>query len=153
MKDLRIEQLADILVNYSNEIKAGDQAVIILYGITGMPLAQELYKKCVQNGAHPRIELRDSTISRIFMENANEEQRKFLPKWQLQAAEETDAMFQILCDRNNMELAHIDQQLMIERRKALKPISDSGLGIFPSGSMLSKEKDNPVLIAVFLLFK
>lgn len=124
MQDPRIEKLADILVNYSNEIKKGEQALIILYGIDGMPLAKEVYKKCVQNGAHPRLEIRDNEISRIFMENANSEQLNFLSQWQLDSAEATDAMFQIICDRNNMELAHIDQKVMIERRKATKPLSD-----------------------------
>ena len=124
MKDPRIEKLADILVNYSNEIKADEQVLIILYGAEGMPLALEIYKKCVQNGAHPRFELRENVFSRVFMENANKKQLNFLPKWQLDAAEATDAMFQIICDRNNMELAHIDQKLMIERRKATKPLSD-----------------------------
>ncbi len=124
MKDPRHAQLAEILVHYSNEIKAGDRVLIILYGIEGMPLAKEIYRQCLQNGAHPRLEVREAEINRIFMEEANAEQRKFVPEWQLQAAEQTDAMFQILCDRNNSELAHIDQQLMIERQKALKPVSD-----------------------------
>lgn len=124
MKDPRHEQLADILVNYSNEIKAGEEALIILYGYEGLPLAKEIYKECVKKGAHPRLEIREDEIARIFMEHANEKQRTFLPEWQLKAAESTDAMFQIICDRNNAELAHIDQKIMIERRKALKPLSD-----------------------------
>jgi aminopeptidase len=122
--DPRVTKLAEMLVDYSNEIQPKESVLIISYGVEGLPLAKELYRLCMIKGAYPRCDIRDDEFGRIFMENANDDQLDYTSPWGLDEASGTDAMFQIICDRNTMELAHIDQKKMIRRRKATKKFSD-----------------------------
>lgn len=124
MLDPRIEKLADLLVNYSNQVKKNEKILIIGYGLEGLPLVREIYKKCVQIGAHVKYDLREDTFGRIFFEHAQDHQLDYLSEDSIREAENTDAMFQIIADKNKMELAKIDQEKMIRKRKATKKLSD-----------------------------
>lgn len=124
MKDPRIEKLARLLVEYSNNIQEKERVLIIAYGLEGLPLAKEIYKLCVQKGAYPKYEIREDEFTRHFFENAQEHQLTYCPDHALTEAENTDAMFQIISDRNTSELAKISQEKMIKRRKSTKKISD-----------------------------
>lgn len=124
MLDPRIERLADLLVNYSNAIKKNERVLIIIYGLQGLPLGKEIYKKCVALGAHTKYELRDESFGRIFFENAQDHQLDYCSESALAEAHETDAMFQIIADENKQEMAKVDAARMIRKRKATKKLSD-----------------------------
>ena len=51
MSDPRVEKLADILVNYSAKVVKGDVVMIDFSGTRSLPLIEEIYKKCLKNGA------------------------------------------------------------------------------------------------------
>jgi aminopeptidase len=125
MKDTRLVELAQLLVNYSIKLQKGEKVLVILYGMEGYPLLKEVYRECVRVGAHCTYELRDSELVRLFFENATQEQIENPPsKARLMQAKEVDAMIQILADRNSSELANVDQQKMIAQRKVNKVVSD-----------------------------
>lgn len=125
MLDTRIQKLASLLVNYSVKVKPKENILIILYGLEGYPLLKEIYRECIKIGAHCTYEIKDAEMTRLFFENANDNQVQKKPaEHRLEQAKHAHAMFQILADRNSSELAHIDQAKMLAQRKVNKPISD-----------------------------
>ena len=125
MHDSRNQDLAKLLVNYSIKLQKGETILLILYGYDGFPLLKEVYRECVRIGAHCTYEIRDSEITRLFFENADDSQiNRQPPEYRLQQAHEMDAMVQILADTHSSELVLIDQQKLIAQRKVNKVVSD-----------------------------
>lgn len=125
MQDQRLAELAKLLVNYSIKLKANEHVLVVLYGMEGYPLLKEVYRQCIKVGAHCCYELRDAELTRLFYDHANSTQLSLAPReHRLLQAKETDAMIQILADRNSAELAQVDQQKIIHHRKLNKPIAD-----------------------------
>ncbi len=125
MQDPRIHELAKLFVEYSVKVKPKERVLIIAYGLQGYPLMKECYKLCLEAGAFPRYEIRTDEMSRMFYDHANEEyQLTDCPEYAFAEAEATDAMIQIIADTNKMEMAKIDQEKAVKKRKATKKLSD-----------------------------
>ena len=60
MADLRVEKLAELLVNYSVAVKPGDK-VAIQGEIPGEPLLKAIYAKVLQAGGNPFMSFRYRT--------------------------------------------------------------------------------------------
>ena len=56
MRDVRLEKLADVLVNYSVGVKK-DQLVRISGPPVSQPLIVELYRKVIAAGGHPSVRM------------------------------------------------------------------------------------------------
>ena len=56
MPDIRHTRLADVLVNYSIKVKQGDRVAINTQPIA-MPLVEEVYRKVLQAGGFPYVQL------------------------------------------------------------------------------------------------
>ena len=54
MSDIRVDKLADLLVNYSVAVKKGDR-VLIQGDLAGEPLIRAIYVKVLQAGGNPLI--------------------------------------------------------------------------------------------------
>lgn len=125
MTDPRLKKLADLLTDYSVEVKEKDNALIVLYGYEGMPLLKEVYKNCVKKGAFVRYDIVEGELNKVFYDEAKKHQLEYMSKLRLKEAEETDVLIQIVAESNKMELASADQSKLMIKRKATKPISDA----------------------------
>jgi len=54
MADIRVEKLADLMVNYSVAVKPGDK-VVIQGETSGEPLIKAVYAKVLQAGGYPFV--------------------------------------------------------------------------------------------------
>ena len=59
MKDLRIEKLANNLLNHSIGIKNGEKVLIEILGMDALPLGKELIKQAENMGALPFFNIID----------------------------------------------------------------------------------------------
>ena len=76
MKDIRIEKLADVLVNYSTNVKSGD--VVMIAGSTvGAPLVTALYEQVLRAGGHPLVALRPDECAEILLREGSDQQLEF----------------------------------------------------------------------------
>ena len=50
MKDPRITEWAEVMVNYSTRVKKGDVVLISAGGVEALPLVKELYRLCLAKG-------------------------------------------------------------------------------------------------------
>jgi len=73
MNDIRIDRLADILVNYSTSVQAGEW-VGVLGDVSALPLVRAVYTKVLEAGGNPTLMLNDEMMTRQFMRLANENQ-------------------------------------------------------------------------------
>ena len=74
MKDLRIEKLANNLLNHSINLQKGEKILIEIIGMDAIPLGKELIKQSESIGALPFFNIIDHEIIREMQKNATEEQ-------------------------------------------------------------------------------
>jgi aminopeptidase len=90
MKDPRIEKLADILVNYSVKVRAGDKVLIQSSNVEPL-LVRALIRAVYGAGGMPFVWLADKTIERELLLGATEEQLR------LRAENDTALMSRMDC--------------------------------------------------------
>lgn len=121
----KLRKLADIIVNYSLELKKNEKVLLIGYGFDSYPLIKEIYAECVRKGAL-KIETRfpNAELNRLFYEHANVKQLTYLSDLEKTIADDYDCMAQIVAEENPYELGQIDDKKRILAQKARKPVSD-----------------------------
>ena len=107
MSDPRVAKLADLLVNYSLELQAGQQ-VRIDGGTVAAPLVRELFRHALRAGAHPRTRIDVEGVDVITLAEASEQQLTFVSELDRQDVEQIDAFITIWGDRNTRALSQAD---------------------------------------------
>ncbi len=107
MKDRRLEKLANVLVNYSLEIKKNDLFLISGSELT-LPLIKEVYRQTLLLGAHPYVRLYDEDLSEIFYKNASDEQLRYVSPLSEFEVKKMDARLSILGPKNTKNLTNVD---------------------------------------------
>jgi aminopeptidase len=121
MKDIRIQKLADILLDHSLELKAGEN-LIIRTQYNGKPLVDEVYKKAIQKGANAFVHILFPEHNKFFAENANEEQLKNIYNLYGDAYEKCDAFLAIDAPENVKNMSNVSAQKNMEYNKSLSPL-------------------------------
>jgi aminopeptidase len=125
VKDPRINQLAEVLVNYSTKVKQGDTVLITASGFEAAPLVKELYVLCLEKGAkYVEYDFTLSEINRRFYDIATESQISWFPQHKLDFMKQVDVFIAISAADNSMTMANADQANMIAYSKLLRPIQD-----------------------------
>ena len=98
---------ADLLVNYSLNLKKGDKFLI-----RGTYLAEDLlnalYLAALNVGAHPELQISLNGTNRLFYENASDEQLKYISPLNKYMIENYDALIRVDSPFNMKELQTID---------------------------------------------
>ena len=106
MKDPRVRQMAEILVNYSTRVKKGDVVLIHASGAESLPLVKEVYIEALARGArYVEYELVLPEISRHFYNSAGKEQLAFFPQHKLDFMEKVTVYIGIAAADNSMVMA------------------------------------------------
>ncbi|MCS7386644.1 MAG: aminopeptidase [archaeon GB-1867-005] len=123
MVDERLRKVAEILVDYSTEIKEGDR-VLIHAGLEAKDLALEIYRLSILRGAHPWIKIDLPLADYIFYKYATDNQINWFPEHEYYEIQHTDVYFAIRAPTNLRELINIDPGRISARLKVLRPIRD-----------------------------
>jgi aminopeptidase len=105
--DLRVEKLAELLVNYSVEVKKGDK-VAIFGDILAEPLLRTLYVKVLQAGGHPYLVSSPTGLDELFFKYASDEQLKFVAPPTKLIMENYDVRISIGGEENTKALTSVD---------------------------------------------
>ena len=124
MHDTRITKLADILVNYSLKIKKGERALINASSELAKPLVLEVYKKVLQAGGYPAVNIVFEEMTNIFYKMAAKEQLLDFPKIKFFEAKNVDCFINIRASVNKKALSNIDPKAISQRSKVLMPIQE-----------------------------
>jgi len=121
MPDPRVEAVADILTRYSTKIQPG-QLVRIFGRPAASPLLLALYRRILERGAHPWLQLELEEAEELFLTYASEAQLDYLSPIQQEIIEQVDVSIHLLCDSNTKRLSHIDPVRQARHKKATRPI-------------------------------
>lgn len=125
MKDPRVRQLAEVLVDYSTRVQPGDVVLISASGFESQPLVKELYVLCLQRGAkYVEYEFNNADINRHFYNHATENQVSYFPQHRLDFMKQVNVFIAISAGENSMVMAQANQQNMIAYAKVVRPIAD-----------------------------
>jgi aminopeptidase len=122
MVDPRIESMAKLGVQYSVDVKSGNE-VLIQGSELAFPLMKELYKECLLRGAHPMI-LPTIGVDYTFFKFAKEHQLKYLSPIEKFFIENVDVAINVFCEPNPKRLTNIESGKIAMFKAARKEIMD-----------------------------
>ena len=117
MADLRIEKLAQTVVEYSVGVRRDDRVVINASTIAE-PLIKEIYSRVLQAGGHPLMMLSLPGAEEIFFRYASDDQLRYVPKPTELIYETYDVRISILAETNTRALSNTDPAKMVMNRRA-----------------------------------
>ena len=120
----QVQRLAQVLVRHSVKARKGE-VVRVSTTELGRPLALEVYREILSAGAHPLLSVKFEETDGIFYEGASAEQIAHLPPTKMNEAKTIDADIVIVAPGNTRSLSHIPPRKIADRRKAVKPISET----------------------------
>jgi aminopeptidase len=123
MRDIRIVNLAKVLVNYSVGIKK-HHLVKINGEVPSIPLLEAVYEQVIRSGAYPYISIRPDVFAEIFYKNADETQLKYISPISKYEVEKLDAQVNVIAEVNTKHLSNVDPKKMAIAAAARKPLSD-----------------------------
>jgi len=91
--DKRWEELGEVLVNYSIEVKAGERVMIAMGELESYPLAHAIYKACIKAGALPQIQFLSDDLNRQLLKLGSVDQIGWTPEIEAYGMEWADVYF------------------------------------------------------------
>lgn len=122
--DYRINQLADVLVNYSCALKKGEKVLISYTGESAKGLAKAIIKETYKQGGIPFVNIGDASISRELLMDCTKEQVAFMNACQLEEMQGMDAYIAIRGSENTSELSDVPAEKMNLYQSELRPTLD-----------------------------
>lgn len=122
--DLRVKQLADVLVNYSCNVQKNEKVLINYEGECCKPLVKQLIKNIYVRGGMPYVEMRDSSVTREILLGATEEQMDFLNEYQLMQMKGMDCYIAIRAGSNTSELSDVPSDKLNMYYRKTQPVLD-----------------------------
>ena len=122
--DLRVKQLADVLVNYSCNVQKNEKVLINYEGECCKPLVKQLIKNIYACGGMPYVEMRDSSVTREILLGATEEQMDFLNEYQLMQMKGMDCYIAIRAGSNTSELSDVPSDKLNMYYRKTQPVLD-----------------------------
>jgi aminopeptidase len=121
MPEPRIENMADVLVNYSTAVQPGDK-VIIRGDELAAPLLRAVYARVLQAGGHPQLLVQLSGTPELFYRYANDEQLAYIPEPVKLMAETYDVRISIRAAANTKELSGVDPAQQVKHSRAMREL-------------------------------
>lgn len=117
-----LSKYAHLLVNYCLEIQKGDR-LYIKSTTLAEPLIREVYREALKAGGMPVVDMEFREKGKIFMEEAEDEQLKFISPLYQQAMEEFEAYLYIRAPFNLRGDGNTDPEKLKTVKAASVPIS------------------------------
>ncbi|WP_312476200.1 aminopeptidase [Neobacillus sp.] len=110
--DNRFTKLADVLVNHSIKVLAGDHVLIQSVTEVDRLVVQSIVKAVEEAGGYAHVSMRDMAVTRQLILSGSEEQFKMLADWESYRLSKMQAYINLRSPRNAYELADIPSDKM-----------------------------------------
>ena len=107
MADPRIGRLADVLVDYSTDVQAGN-LVLLETGPLATPLLRELVRRVVQAGAHPQVRMGLEGAQEALLTEGSDDQIEWVNPARKEDFERADVRIAVEADANTRALSGVD---------------------------------------------
>ncbi|MFO7322838.1 MAG: aminopeptidase [Chloroflexota bacterium] len=134
MSDIRLERLADILVNYSTSVQPGEW-VGILGDTAALPALRAVYRKVIQAGGYPTLILNDEQMLRTLLREGNDDQLNWLDPSQSLYYDKADVYIRVNAPSNTRAMTTIDARRNQMLQKARRPWLDTRMRRAAEGKM------------------
>ncbi len=121
--DKRWYELADILVNYSTEVKPGERVMISMRETHTLPLVKAIYAACIKVGAFPQVQFLSDYLDHALMRDGSTEQVEQVPEIEAYGMAWADVYFGVRGTHNIYEFADIPPNVLARYRSAMGTIS------------------------------
>jgi aminopeptidase len=121
LSDLRHEKLAQILVDHSTQVKAGERVAIEAM-LPAAPLVREIYKRVLEKGGYPHLLFHLPDEDETFFTYASDDQLDFTPTFQQLVTSEFDVYIRARSETHTRALTNIDPERQARWQKAMAPI-------------------------------
>ncbi len=126
MTDVRLQRLANVLVDYACDVKPG-MWVGILGDVVTLPALREVYKEVLRYGGNPTLFMSDDTMDRHFIRAANDDQLNWLDPSRSLYYEKADIYIRIGSSTNTRAMTNIDPKRVQQRNAAIRSWLDTRL--------------------------
>lgn len=123
MADLNYLRFAEILVDYSLNIKPAEKVVVAAPAVAA-PLVEKVYEVLLNRGAYPVIRLGLDTDAEIFYRHAQSRHLDHLSDLSLYQARHTDAIINIMASSNTKSMSTVDPAKQARVMKTSKPVRE-----------------------------
>jgi aminopeptidase len=130
LRDPRVARLADVVANYSLELREGDLVLI-----QAAPLVEELARAAIDAGAHPRLRLSLQGIDQAYLSRASDEQLAHLLPATQEEMERIDVRVSVHAAWNTRELSNVDPSRIAKRSAAMRPVMQRFMERSASGEL------------------
>jgi aminopeptidase len=122
MADPRIENLARVMVEYSNEVRPGHIVVIssLPFSPPALPYLLESARAVLRAGGHPMFDLDPEGYEPMLIKEGSEDQLDFLDPRMLLLAREADRAIMFNCEENTRRMSGLDAERQARRMRAWK---------------------------------
>jgi aminopeptidase len=124
MTDVRLENLAKILVQYSTKVTRGDW-VWVRGDVHSLPLVNEVVRYVLRAGANVNITLGSDDLTEINLLESSEEQLKWVSPIEKTLIEQVDVMIAIWGAINTRNLSNIDPDRQRTRQQARRGLTQT----------------------------
>ena len=122
MIDSRLTKMAEVLVDYSLELKPEDKFLINTTDLA-TPLVKEVYRIALLRGAYPEIQIQPEGLSRIYYATASNEQLQYVSPLREMALGSFQAFLSIIADHNTKSLTNVDSGKIALRQRSMAPLN------------------------------
>ncbi len=91
--DKRWQQLGELMVNYSAEVKPGERVMIAMLELETFPLVRAVYEAVVKAGGYPQVQFLSETLRHSLLKYGNEAQLSWVPEIEAYGMEWADVYF------------------------------------------------------------
>ena len=132
--DPRTIKLAQILVNYSTEVKPGDK-VAIRGDIAAAPLLNEVLRYTLRAGGLPQMIIDSDEFMETLYTEAGPDQLKYVPPVEKIQNEESDVIIFARASENTRALTGVDPEKQAAHQSALRPFREARMNRSASGDL------------------
>ncbi|RMG75390.1 MAG: aminopeptidase [Chloroflexi bacterium] len=133
MADVRMQRLANVLVNYCTEVQPGDW-VGILGDVLSVPMLREVYIEVLKAGGNPHLMISDERMTRDFIRLANEDQINWINPSEKLYYEQADVYIRVGSSTNTRAMTNIPGKRVQQIRKAQSPLLTTRLDRAAAGA-------------------
>jgi aminopeptidase len=124
MSEARMKKLAEVLVNYSVEVKPGDW-VHINSSVVAMPLMREVYKQVLNAGGNPTTNTYTDDLNEIFYKEASDDQIAWVSPTAKLIYENTDVLISLRGAENTRSLSGVDPKKQAAHSMARRGLTET----------------------------
>jgi len=126
MADIRVQKLAELLVDYSVAVKPGDK-VAIEGDVGAQPLLKEIYARVLQAGGYPFILMYPDGIMELTYKHSSDDQLKYVPEISRTIVETYDVRIHVAGESNTKGLSSVPPSRLVMRSAARRELSETML--------------------------